>query len=412
MDPRWSLVVVATLCVPLSLAGCATPRNVPLDPDLVREAGVSDAGAGEAGGSDAGGSDAGAGDAGAGDAGGGSDVPAVADTGQTVDAPGGGATDGSPSCDGGKCLLPCQSGFHQCGNDCVSNTSPASCGASCTPAECCNDSHCPKQGDKPGLCVQGHCMAGPCPPGSNDCGGNSCKPCCSQCCSSAMCTAGTGGKVGSCVGGVCDYKCPAPSKDCNGTCLACCTPCCNNSMCSKFGDKPGICNLAGTCEPGPCPAGSHDCGGNSCKECCPNDNGNPCGTGQKTCENGVCALHCGNGEWACGDVCKLTTELCNGKCITDLACGPGRICDPSGTCVLNCGLVDQGSCCVTPKNTCAAGLRCLCDRDMCNKPRAENDSCDCEEYCDPTLHCEMDPSSPKYQTCIKTTPKMSLSCCG
>ena len=56
----------------------------------------------------------------------------------TVALGGGGDTcppraNASVSVQGTSCVYTCNGGFHECGDACLSNTSPDSCGSSCTP---------------------------------------------------------------------------------------------------------------------------------------------------------------------------------------------------------------------------------------------------------------------------------------
>jgi hypothetical protein len=70
---------------------------------------------------------------------------------------------GAATCDGTSCGVQCNSGFHLCGSACLSDTSVASCGSSCTP--------CPTTSHGTATCVAGacgfFCDAGyyPCPTG-------------------------------------------------------------------------------------------------------------------------------------------------------------------------------------------------------------------------------------------------------
>jgi hypothetical protein len=75
-------------------------------------------------------------------------------------------------------------------------------------------------------------------------------------------------------------------------------------------------------------------------------------------------------------------------------------------CVPSCGGAADGACCVD--NTCAAPLRCLCDRGaVCHTVADVGGDCDCDEFCKPTLHCDF-----ATQKCASGAPAdKGSSCC-
>lgn len=118
------------------------------------------------------------------------------------------------SCIGGQCQLGCGTGTHVCGAMCASNTSPESCGTSCTP--------CPAKANATATCTSGMCGS-QCNTGFHDCGGvcvsDADVATCGQRC--MTCPAGPANSTPSCASGACDFTCTAPYARCgSGCCLA------------------------------------------------------------------------------------------------------------------------------------------------------------------------------------------------
>jgi hypothetical protein len=113
------------------------------------------------------------------------------------------------SCNGTSCTYACKPGFHACGNTCVSNTDPDTCGTECTP--------CPAPPANADVTCNGTGCGYACRSGYHDCGGwcqvngqgcDVCPPCgTGQYCypAAGVCyTPGTCTRNEECVSGVCD----------------------------------------------------------------------------------------------------------------------------------------------------------------------------------------------------------------
>lgn len=120
-----------------------------------------------------------------------------------------------PSCNGATCDFTCNTGFHRCGSQCLSDNSVNSCGTSCTP--------CSSSGGTP-VCNAGQCGISSCNSGFLLCGGA-----CAQCGTPANATS-------TCNGSSCGFECNPGRGLCNGVCVVCNTPenayqTCNGSTC-------------------------------------------------------------------------------------------------------------------------------------------------------------------------------------
>jgi hypothetical protein len=215
------------------------------------------------------------------------------------------------ACDG-----MCPAGKHDCNNNCVSDDSVNSCGASCSP-----------------------CPGAP-----------------------------SGGKT-VCDGGRCDYQCTTGYK-CNGGCKQCCdtndcpaqsnrTASCNNGAC-KYVDNctPDVmCGPESECQifRTTCPGGVKQCSAIN------KSNTTRCGAGAGagTCSNGVCVSDCANVDCGAHGTCSGGTCSCRdgfsgSRCQTDpcadISCGAHGSCS-GGACSCRDGF--SGSTCTT-----CAGMTC------------------------------------------------------
>jgi hypothetical protein len=162
------------------------------------------------------------------------------------------------------CLDP-ESGFHVCGNKCVDNTDPKSCGSSCTPCESANGmASC--DGSKCGLT---------CNPGFHLCGGkcaadtdpNNCGPSCMICPSvngKPACDAATGMCGLACNSGfhLCSGVCKASNSvnSCGTRCSICPSVPNANTLCMDFNDGKGPVCAYQCLFTAPCNGGTQCCG--------------------------------------------------------------------------------------------------------------------------------------------------------
>ncbi|MBN1655769.1 MAG: hypothetical protein JXA30_18535 [Deltaproteobacteria bacterium] len=321
---------------------------------------------------------------------------------------------GEPICVEGECELDCDEGYHQCDDDCLSDTSTDSCGALCEPCEVppnsdpeCDGSECGytcKEGflscDE--LCLAndakncgscGHdCTNLPNVSGSVDCDetgacvvpAESCTTGYAHCssdiddgCETDLSSTETCGS--------CDNRCPATAPICSlapgstpeQPVYECATGC-NNP------DAPYLCSgscvnvLTSATNCGTCgrvctgvPNGRPDCTGGNCVIVCNNgfhlcdnsclDNASPdsCGSRCGPCPSGSYAhATCNNG--VCGYECDSPNYL---KC-GDASCVPSD--------AVNCGACG---------NSCASGQRCASGQCVCDSVSCPNGCCDGAEQC-------------------------------
>jgi len=365
---------------------------------------------GSAGGGTAGGGTAGAagaagrgGGGGVGGAGGG--VACTAAT--TCPAPVGG--NGVAACTNGTCSVTCNTGYHRCGNMCLLNTSPLSCGTTATTAAC---TPCTVPANGTATCGGNPLACGVnCTTGHHQCGTGANATCvingstaitsCGNNCT--VCTAPANGAVTCSAAGQCVRTCNTGYHLCgspaNGTCVAnnsvasgCtangCTACaaqanatavCSGTTCSVTcgtgfhgcpAALPTSCvannSVASGCSATGCtacfdpPNGNPVCNGASCGVDCSN-NYHPCGSGAST----TCVVNGSTSINSCGNSCSVCTPppdngsvTCNaaGACVPD--CNAGwHLCN--GLCVSDnasatCGSRDGVDC--TP---CPAGTACV-----------------------------------------------------
>lgn len=197
---------------------------------------------------------------------------------------------GESKCAQSTCTFTCGKGFHACGANCASDTSPLTCGSLCAP--------CPAPINGVATCAGGTCGF-TCNKGFHKCGaqcvsdsdpatcGGSCTPC-----------AIVGNAISTCDGKKCGFECSAgyhacgilcASNDAVATCGTSCSPC------------PVPANATSTCSEGACGFACKSGFGN-----CDTNNANGCESTFATDP-----LNCG----ACG-------QSCNGS-----ACRNG-VCDP------------------------------------------------------------------------------------
>lgn len=161
----------------------------------------------------------------------------------------------SPICSSGVCNFVCNMGFHACGDGCVSNTSVASCGSSCTP--------CPTPANGTATCNGTSCGI-TCNPGYHPCGGScvsntSVETCGTSC---TPCMGIPSNSQRSCDGTACGFTCNTGFHRCDGICQS-------NTSLDACGTScvscPGVSNAVRTCDGTACGfrclAGHGDCNG-------------------------------------------------------------------------------------------------------------------------------------------------------
>jgi len=319
----------------------------------------------------------------------------------------------------------CPTGSHLCGGECVSNTSPETCGSACTPCpapagtratcngrscglECpsgqtlCGSScvnlqtdaahcgSCPRACAAREVCESGECE---CPAGqhrcdgrcvSNDstatCGG-SCTPC-----------AAPSGATATCDGTRCGFSCPRGSSMCDGRCVNTSS---DNNHCGTCGR---MCMDGSTCQGGECgcPTGWHACNG----QCARNTSPATCGTSCTPCvapQGG--SVSCDGTR--CVSSCPMLTHDCNGTCRSDNADDScGRLCSPCPAPPGMVGLCDDGRCitecrqgthecngeCRSDTDVTACGFACIRCPDAPINGRTSCESGACVTTCPPTTH--------------------------
>jgi hypothetical protein len=292
--------------------------------------------------------------------------------------PCGGPTSGK-TCAGGTC--GCPAGTHECSGACVSNTSVATCGTSCTPcaappgafATCdgvaCGIS-CARKGE-PCVGVSG-CRSGTiacttdggvvcvesanAPPGQACGAGGVCNGsgACVSCAAGAACTPSSPCKVGSTT---CTSGAPVCTDSGN---VADGTACGTNMICSSGACVP--CAAGGACTPtNPCHQGKLEgCSGQTCVDtgaaAVDGTTCGPAGSGM-TCTAGNCT--CAAGWHDCAGTCMQNTSVaaCGASCT---ACQPpaGATATCNGT---TCGFACDGTeCDPTLSDRCEPGAGCSC----------------------------------------------------
>jgi hypothetical protein len=284
--------------------------------------------------------------------------PTVCTTAATCPAPTGG--NGVAVCQGGTCGMTCNTGYHRCGNSCLSETSAESCGSSCGP--------CPKPASNGSATCAGTPLACGvrCDLGFHACGsscvvnGSTSTNSCGNSC--AACTAPANGSV-TCNGRSCVQACNTGYHLCNGACLpnnsvegcgtASCTPCrvppngsptCNGTSCGFE-----------------CNSNYHKCGNNCASNTDPNNCGSTCKlcagdlNGNAACVAGECAVQCKTGYHWCANI---------GRCVVNASNWPGSCGNNCTVCPTATGAVAtcDGTKCGLEFSSCENGLA-LCGTD-------------------------------------------------
>jgi len=300
-------------------------------------------------------------------------------------------------CDGtGNCARTCQSGFIECGGECVDpltdrewcSSDPTMCGSPCDPGFICNGA---------GVCELS------CQPDLVECGGECVDPLTDRrWCNADATQCGAACDDGFvCNGaGVCELSCQQGLTECGGECVDLLTDrawCSNTGSCGSPCANGEVC-VAGQCEVS-CPGTQVDCNGE-----CVDPQTNPdfcgvdatCGGGEvcdanEMCVGGSCTCEPGHADCdgSAANGCETFTDNDRQFCGADTACTGGTACADgevcvSGSCQLNCpvGQVNCGGTCVDPdedRTHCGAA-------GACNDPSAasadyEGDVCDPGEVC-------------------------------
>lgn len=241
------------------------------------------------------------------------------------------------------CGYECVSGRHDCGTVCGDDTSPNTCGTSCTP--------CPPGANAAATCVTGMCGTA-CLPGFHDCGGvcvddddtGNCGTSCTAC-------PAPPGATATCDGVACGVACQAGEHLCGDACLS------NTDM--------GSCGTSCVACPTP-PNARALCDGAACSTACRDTHADCNGTGDGSDADGCEAdlsdpLHCGSCASVCSGAlpfCRMgaTTFGCVAGCAgTESVCG--TTCANLQTSVQDCGMC--GVVCPAPANgdaACSAGV--------------------------------------------------------
>lgn len=258
------------------------------------------------------------------------------------------ATNGRATCTSGACQLVCDTGFHRCGAQCVSDGSTASCGAACSP--------CPAPPHAMPTCSGGACGI-VCSAGFGDCDGDPTNGCeaslltdpahcgtCPNACSfahaGAMCING-GCNLGACAAGyascnsIADDGCETLLASSTSHCGACGNACAAGQICA-----------GGTCMASTCGAGTGNCDGNAgngCETSLSNDPNN-CGSCGNVCSFGNASPQCSGGSCSLG-ACVSGFGNCDGNagngCETPLGNDPGNC----GACGNGCSFANASAGC-------------------------------------------------------------------
>ena len=180
-------------------------------------------------------------------------------------------TNATPTCSSGTCSFTCSTGFHACGDACVSNSSTTQCGDACVPCTA-------PTGGAP-VCASGTC--------DFTCTGTL-KRCGSECKNTAtdVANCGTCGNVcatgASCTTGVC--RCPGvKGLVCSGACVDA------NSDTNNCGTCATVCATGGSCTAGVCTCPGVK--GLTCSGTCvdANTDAKNCGTCGTDCQGATCS---------------------------------------------------------------------------------------------------------------------------
>jgi hypothetical protein len=386
-------------------------------------------------------------DAPAGDAAGSVDGPATGDA-PSPGADGAAADHGGPGPDASLVDVPppvtCGPGTHDCRGVCVINTNVTSCGLSCTPcpvpesgeatcdgtacgARCppdrrlCGDRCVPQ--DDPASCG--------CPAGKHSCNGfcvadDSPTSCGSGC---LPCPAPSGGTA-TCTNRACGFTCNDGYKMCGTECIPV-GACCTSGDCRARANATVACDAARACVY-TCAGGFHECGsacvanndvatcGNRCLPCqAPTGGSVSCdGTGcQPACPMGkqICQGACIDSSMACAGTCPPGQRACtDGFCRANDVAACGASCSPcpvpsngSATCdgtgcgvACNMGFRRCGNQCIPASACCAAGD---CVPPLYTTPANGSATCGGSQVCDYTCN---DGYKKCSGGCIRTT-----ACC-
>ena len=199
------------------------------------------------------------------------------------------------TCDPASHACVCQTGFHQCSGACVSDTSTATCGTSCSPcpvpangSETCNGTSCGVS------CGMGFHLCGTSCLSNTSAGscGTSCSPC-------PVPTNGTA----TCNGTSCALACNSGFHLCSGQCVSNSSPATCGSSCTAC---LGAANATATCDGTSCGvqcnSGYLSCGG-ACAACPSQTNG------AAYCAGSSCAVRCNPGFFRCASGCCGATAV-------------------------------------------------------------------------------------------------------
>lgn len=238
------------------------------------------------------------------------------------------------ACNGAACVATaCQSGWHVCNGQCVSNDNADHCGSRCDP--------CPGTPNGDAICINQMCTI-QCQPSyhlcGNECVSNNDVAHCGSLCT--PCPTDPNG-ASTCDGNSCGIECSFGFHDCNGTCVSnystdscgsVCVACPAGSQATPTCDGT-TCGIS-------CPEDYHQCG----YDCAYNNDSQSCGDrcapcyapahGYGTCTNGTCGFSCYADYRDCGGLdCVLCPKTgvqqtsCNGDACVATQCVPGyQIC--------------------------------------------------------------------------------------
>lgn len=264
----------------------------------------------------------------------------------------GNACSGNARCEMGRCVTPCPPNSHRCGDACLADNLPASCGTRCAPCPTPENSRSTCEGEGADAVCSFICSLGfhRC---DNRCAANNDVATCGDRC--APCPAPANG-VGRCVEQRCDIACNPGYHACNGQCAdnaspaSCgdrCAPCptpengvatCVAGQCG-FTCQPGYRMCNGACTDGSSPLGC----GPSCTRCAVPTNG------RALCVANACTFACNTGFHACGSGCAsdLAPETCGSRCTPCPVPAHARGTCEEGQCgfVCDAGYVRAGSVC-------------------------------------------------------------------